>query len=102
MDKTYYKKRREHRISGCSNCRIGLPIGICDKNNKPLLSGDKISYGGVACIILWNMTYSEWWAMILNSKWYGDNLYNADSYGKGYKLPMDNGARMEIEKAQIG
>lgn len=92
-----YKNRREHRLNGHKNCRIGISLGIHDMSNIELHSGDTILYDDVPCIVLWNTYYSEWWAMIISSRWYGDNQYDAESYGKGYKLPMDDGAKMSIK-----
>ena len=31
------------------------------------------------------------------SMWHGDDKYNIHSYGKFIDIPMDNGAKMEIE-----
>lgn len=88
--------RKSHRLNGHKNNKIGTPLGIHDKNGKELKSGDEILYFGEKCIILWNdYCYA---AMIMSSCWYGDrDKYSAKSYGKRYQLPMDDGARMEIE-----
>lgn len=76
----------------------GIPIGIHDKNGKELCIGDKILYGGVACIVLWDSDCLCYRAFLLSSKWYGENDYDFNSYGKCYELSADEGARILIEK----
>ena len=93
MDKIY---RKQFRKSEHKNQRIGIPLGIHDKNGNELHSGDTILWNDTECILLWNSYYNEYWAFFTYSKWYGDNIYNADSYGKGYSLVLDDGAKMEI------
>ena len=94
MDKRYTK---QYRKSGDKHNRIGIPIGIHDRNGTELKVGDKIKWGEYDGIILWNKDTESYWFLISNSKWYGDNEYDDDSYGKGFELRMDNGARMEME-----
>ena len=36
--------------------------------------------------------------MVVHSMWYGDDEYDINSYGKFIKIPLDNGAKMQIEK----
>lgn len=92
-------KIKTKRINGDKRERLGLTLGIHDKEGKELCVGDEIEYFGERCIILFNKTYKKYQAMIMSSCWYGDkNKYNEDSYGKAYDLHMDNGARMEIKK----
>lgn len=95
MDKV---NKKSYRMNGHKNCRIGIPIGIHDKNGVELCTGDKIRWGEYEGIVLWNKSYNQYWFLISSSMWYGDDVYNDESYGKGFELHMDNGARMEIEK----
>lgn len=95
MDKKYTK---QYVKTGHKNCRLGIPIGIHDKEGNELCTGDKIKYYGEECIILWDVDYEIYVAMICSSMWYGDKVYDYKSYGKSYQLIMDDGARMEIEK----
>ena len=84
-----------NKLAGTS--KIGVPLKIHDKNGNELHTGDSIIWNGEECIILWNDYFEEYWAFLCYSKWYGDNIYDRNSYGKGYTLPMDDGARMCIE-----
>jgi len=77
--------------------KIGTEIGIRDKNNNPIKVGDIIQWNGYKGIVLWHKKYEEYWFFISYSRWYGDDIFDGNSYGKGFKLPMDNGARMEME-----
>ena len=96
MDKS--PNRKSYRLNGHKNQKIGIPLGIHDKNGVELRTGDKVHWGQYDGIILWNKVCREYWFLISYSKWYGDNEYSDDSYGKGFKLPMDDGARMTMEK----
>ena len=88
-------KRKYPRISGHKQQRVGTPLGIHDKNRVELKVGDFIRYSGKDCIVLFDGY--NFIACLLYSKWYGYDTYDVKSYGKAYSLPMDNGARMEIE-----
>ena len=94
MDKIYKKQYRKN--GDIHNC-IGRPIGIIDRNGKYICVGDKIKYYDEDCRVLWNDGVGEYEAMICRSKWYGEDEYDSDSYGKSYPLHMDNGGRMEME-----
>lgn len=89
--------RKSHRINGNKNARIGIPLGIHDKNGKPLHTGDKVKWQQDKGILLWNQSCKKYYFMLTQSKWYGDNEYDAESYGKGFELRLDDGARMEME-----
>ena len=95
MDKR--SDRKSHRVNGNKKARIGILLGIHDKNGKELRTGDKVRWGEYEGILLWNQDCKSYWFMISYSKWYGDNEYDGDSYGKGFELLMDDGARMEME-----
>ena len=94
MDKKY---KKQFRKSGDKHNRVGTLIGIHDCNGTELKVGDKIKWGQYDGIILWNKDTESYWFLISSSKWYGDNEYDDDSYGKGFELRMDDGARMEMK-----
>ena len=96
MDKR--NDRKSYRTNGIKQNIIGTPLGIHDKNKIELCVGDRIRWYNEDCIILWNKESKSYWALISRSMWYGDDVYDNDSYGKGYELRMDDGARMKIEK----
>ena len=103
MDK--FRRRKKNRAVAKHSVDYGLPLGIHDMNGTELYIGDIIRwYQGdtyVVCIILFNSNYKTIDAMVRNSMRYGDNMYNMydeNSYGKSYQIPMDDGARMQIEK----
>lgn len=75
---------------------IGTQLGISDKNDTPLCLGDTIRYGEYQGILLYNDYFEEYG--IFFGMWYGDDKYDRNSYGKFISVPMDNGARMTIEK----
>ena len=89
--------RKSHRINGSKKNRIGTPLGIHDKNMSELHCGDYIRLGEYNGIILWHPIYKEYWMFLDYSKWYGENPYDPNSYGKGFPISMDDGARMSIE-----
>ena len=95
MDKR--SDRKSHRVNGNRKARVGIPLGIHDRNGRELRTGDKVMYGKYEGILLWNKDCEQYWFLISSSKWYGDDEYDDDSYGKGFELRMDDGARMEIE-----
>lgn len=95
MDKR--NNRKSYRINGTKEMKIGLPLGIHDKFMNELHTGDKVKWGEYEGILLWNKETKSYWFMISYSKWYGDNEYDGESYGKGFELPLDDGARMEME-----
>ena len=64
-----------------------------------LCSGDEVFFYAKKCIILWNRESSQYEAMLSDTCWYGNkDKYDAESYGKSLRLPMDDGARMEIKR----
>ena len=89
--------RKSHRVTGSKLCRIGTPLGIHDKNGVELCVGDIIRYDKEECIILYGYDVNMYQALLTRSQWYGDNKYDANSYGKAYDIHLDDGARMEIE-----
>lgn len=99
MDKKMYQNKRSNRINGYKEDRIGIPLGIHDKNDIELKSGDIIQYKNEKCIILFNHSTKRYEAMLMRTNWYADhNLYNEDSYGCSYTIPFDDGAKTDIEK----
>ena len=97
MDKTI--NRKSCRIHGDKRGRIGTPTGILAFDNTELLVGDYISYYGEKCIVLFNTYTQKYEAMLCRSCWYNDRKpFEADSYGKSYSLPTDNGAKIHIHR----
>ena len=78
--------------------RIGLSLNIIDKNDQTLSVGDEIQYNNYHGILLYNYHSNRYGIALDYSKWYGDDKYDIDSYGQFIEIPMDNGAKMEIEK----
>lgn len=98
MRKVLNNYNKSKRLTGTSKGRVGTLLKIHDKNNTQLHVGDRLRYRGCEGILLYNHEYNEYGVAISDSKWYGDDEYSINSYGKFFLLPMDDGARMEIEK----
>lgn len=97
--KILHNYNKSQRKSGDKRGKIGLQLPIMDKNGTYLSVGDMIQYGKYyEGRLLFNPSYNQYGVAIRWSMWYGDDEYNIDSYGKFVDIPMDNGARMEIEK----
>lgn len=96
MDKK--EKRKSYRKTGSVKCRIGTPLGVHDREGTELRIGDVIRFGNEECIILYDYEQDIYQALLTRSQWYGDNKYDAHSYGKAYDLPLDDGAKEEIIK----
>ena len=84
--------------------RIGMPTGILDCNGHEILTGEMyviknhrlngihlMDYTG---IVLYHRKWGQY--ALLFGRWYGDNPYDADNYGKSIAIPKDNGMRMEL------
>ena len=89
--------RKSYRTNGSSKAKIGIPLGIHDQNGNELHTGDHVKWGCYTGIFLYDYKDEVYRFCIDGSKWYGDNEYDADSYGKGFELRMDDGARMEMK-----
>lgn len=98
MRKILKNNRKSKRMNGVSKGKIGTALPIMDKNGNTLAVGDRIRYSEYEGILLYNPAWKRYGVAIDGSLWYGDDPYNIDSYGKFMDIPMDNGARMEIEK----
>lgn len=90
--------RKSNRINGSPKGRIGTQLNLMDKNKSALSVGDTVQYGEYKGVLLYNHHYGQYGIALDYSMWYGTDKYNIDSYGKFIEIPMDNGARMEIEK----
>lgn len=77
-----------------------MPLPIRDKNNHVLAVGDVIKYGDYRGVLLYCIDTDEYVIALDYSMRYGDNPYDIESYGKFVAIPMDNGARMELEKCE--
>lgn len=98
MRKILNNNNKSKRINGTSKGKIGTPLKIRDKNNNYLTVGDNIKYGDYQGVLLYNPSYNQYGIALTYSMWYGNNKYDIKSYGKFIEIPMDNGARMELEK----
>ena len=97
MRKILKNNNKSKRINGTTKSKIGTPLNIVDKHMNNLSVGDEIKYGKYKGMLLYNHHYNRYGAALDYSMWYGNDKYNIDSYGKFIDIPMDNGARMEIE-----
>lgn len=77
--------------------QIGTILGIQDKNDNWLLCGDTIKRNDNTGIILYDPELKTYDIYLTYSRWYGDDIYDPKSYGKALSLPMDNGAKMQLE-----
>lgn len=98
MRKMLNNYRKSKRISGSSKGKIGTQLNLFDKNNEVLYVGDKITYGNYCGILLYNYISEQYGIALDYSMWYGTDKYDIKSYGKFIAIPMDNGAKMQIEK----
>ena len=98
MRKVLKNNNKSKRQNGTNKGKIGTQLCILDRFGNLLSVGDKIKYGKYKGILLYNHYYDQYGVATDDSMWYGDDKYNIDSYGKFIEIPMDNGARMEIEK----
>ena len=98
MNKVLNNYNKSKRINGTSKGKIGIVLHLMDKNKERLSIGDTVRYGEYRGVLLYNHHYDKYGIALDYSMWYGDDKYNIDSYGKFIEIPMDNGARMEIEK----
>ena len=98
MNKVLNNYSKSKRLSGTSKGKIGTPLHLMDKNRQFLSVGDTVTYAGYQGIILYNHYCYRYGVALDYSRWYGDDKYNINSYGKLIEIPMDNGARMEIKK----
>ena len=94
------RKNKSKKLKKISKGAIGTQLCIMDRYGDLLSVGDEIRYGEYKGILLYNYHYDQYGIALTDSMWYGDNKYNIDSYGKFVEIPMDNGAKVEIEKLQ--
>ena len=88
---------KSHRRTGYTEGKIGTLLGIQDKNGNWLRCGDTISRDNYTGIILFNPHTKRYEIYLSYSRWYGDDIFDVESYGKSIDLPVDNGAKMQIE-----
>lgn len=98
MNKVLNNYCKSKRLNGTSKGKIGTLLRLMDKNRELLSVGDTVRYGEYKGVLLYNHHLEQYGVALDYSMWYGDDKYNIDSYGKFIEIPMDNGARMEIEK----
>ncbi len=98
MRKILNNNRKAKRLNGTPKGKIGIILGIQDKNGEYIVVGDTVKYGNYKGVLLYNHHSDQYGVALADSMWYGDDKYNIDSYGKFTEIPMDNGGRMELEK----
>lgn len=97
MRKILRNNNKSKRLNGTPDGRIGTITGLLDKNRNFLVIGDKVRYGKYKGVVLYEPEHRGYGVALDYSMWYGDDKYDIKSYGKFVDIPMDNGARMEIE-----
>lgn len=97
MRKILKNNYKSKRLNGTSKGRIGTILGLMDKDRNFLVVGDRVRYGEYQGILLYESERRGYGVALLDSMWYGTDKYDIKSYGKFIDIPMDNGARMEIE-----
>ena len=98
MRKILKNNNKSKRLIGHPKAKIGTELSLLDKNNNKLSVGDTVKYFNYKGILLYNHNSDEYGVALDYSMWYGDNKYSIDSYGKFLSIPMDNGAKMELER----
>ena len=88
---------KQKRINGSKFGKIGKVLPILDMNGKYICVGDFVMYGEYKGIALFNPACDSYGIALDYSMWYGDNPYDINSYGKFIEIPMDNGAKLELE-----
>lgn len=94
------KNNREHKLKKDNKGKLGVNLGIVDKEGIELKTGDIVRYREYTGVLLYNHYYEKYGLALGYSKWYGDNKYKIDSYGKFIEIPMDNGAKLELERLE--
>lgn len=97
MRKVLRNNYKSKRLNGTPEGRFGTILGLMDKHKNFLVVGDEVRYGEYKGIILYEPERGGYVVALDHSMWYGDDKYDIKSYGKAIDIPMDNGARMEIE-----
>lgn len=98
MRKILHNNNKSKRLNGTSEGKIGTILGIQDKNGEYLVVGDSVKYGNYKGVLLYNYHYDQYGVALDCSMQYDGDKYSIDSYGKFVKIPMDNGARMNLER----
>ena len=75
---------------------IGAPLKIKDKNGNTIHVGDIIEYYGETCIVLYDSSYGACKFFITNTRLYGDDANDPESYGKAYDIHSDDKDFIEI------
>ena len=101
MRKILKNNNKSKRMSGYAKGRVGMELNISDKNNIKLKIGDDISYGKYTGVLLYNPSYDQYGIALDYSLKMGADKYNINSYYKFIEIPMDDGARIDIEKIVV-
>ena len=96
--KVLNNKTKSNRIHGATKGKIGTILNIVDKNNNIICVGDKVKYGEYKGIVLFNYHYDEYGIGLDYSLKFDGDKYNIDDYYKFISIPMDNGAKIKLEK----
>ena len=74
----------------------GMGLRCIRNRTLPVLWGG-FCYAEYTGYVLYNPESREYGVALDYSLWYGDNKYDINGYGKFVSLPMDNGAKLELE-----
>lgn len=89
--------RKSKRLNGTTKGKIGTELKIIDKNNTFVHVGDFVKYFNYQGYVLYNPECKQYGVALDYSLWYGDDIFNIDSYGKFVPIPLDNGDKINIE-----
>lgn len=105
-EKRLSNNNKSMRINGIKQNKVGKGTGLYDRNSREICVGDIVEWNngrGLGEFNRWrNRKYTGrvFWHYLENSyviawgKWYGDDEYKLESYGKCITIPSDNGGRM--------
>ena len=97
MRKVLNNYNKSKHLHGTTKGKIGTVLKIKDKHNKYLTVGDTVKYGKYKGILLYEYISKRYGLALFGSMQFGEDPYDIDSYGKFIEVPMDGGAKLELE-----